>query len=288
MTKKQKNSVDKSSMGQRDQVRFWHAARFEEMECLAARFIDHHYPKHMHDTYSIGVIIAGAEEFHYKGQKYVAPAGSIAALDPHEAHDGYPEKSSGGFVYRMMYPSIDLMADIYRDLTGKDNLPFFSDVIYKNDQMAQRLLGLHAVLDQAHDSLEQDSAFTQVFSEMVANHSDKKYDLRAVGCEGGPIALARQYLDDVYQDDVGLDDLAALTQLNRHYMIRAFKKEVGLTPHAYQTMRRVQVAKNKLAKGEQVIDVAIDCGFYDQSHLNRVFKKYHGITPGQYRSQFGT
>jgi len=282
---RQEKAVDKASLSNRDEVKFWRAQRFEEMECLSAKFVDHRYPSHIHDTYSIGVIIQGAEKFNCQGSTYIAPQGSIAALDPDIAHDGYPE--SDGFVYRMMYPSMELMANIHRDLTGKEALPHFKDIVYQDTALAQRLMGLHTVLEGSKDSLEQDSAFALVLSDLIHRHTDRVNDFKQVGLEHGPIAQIRQYLDDMYAKDITLDELANLVGLNRHYMIRAFKKHTGLTPHAYQNMRRAQSAKQQLSRGNLAIDVAMDCGFCDQSHLNRVFKKHFGLTPVQYRNQFG-
>jgi len=282
---KQEDALDKNSLGQHDQVKFWRASRFDEMECLSATFVDHHYPKHMHDTYIVGVMLEGAEKFSCNGQNHVATKGDIAVLDPFITHDGYPEDNS--FAYRMMYPSMELMEGLHRDVTGKDGLPHFEDIILKDDHLADRLCALHNVLEKSPDSLEQDSAFALVLTDLIQRHSDRVKALSPIGNEAGPVSLMRHYLDDMFTQDVALDDLAHLTGLNRHYLIRAFRKNLGMTPHAYQTMRRAQAAKQKLERGELPIEVAMDCGFCDQSHLNRIFKKHYGLTPGQFRTQFG-
>lgn len=67
--------------------------------------------------------------------------------------------------------------------------------------------------------------------------------------------------------------------------IALFRDSVGLTPKLFCRVRRFQDVIARLARGEPVewADVAVDCGFYDQPHLNREFRAFSGITPTQYR-----
>ena len=98
------------------------------------------------------------------------------------------------------------------------------------------------------------------------------------------MARAREAIEAHPERDVGLDDLAALTGLSRFHLLRAFRQEVGVTPHAFVTGRRVARAKRLLAGEDALTTVALDCGFYDQSHFSRTFKAWTGVTPGQYRA----
>ncbi|MNG37101.1 HTH-type transcriptional activator RhaR [compost metagenome] len=65
-----------------------------------------------------------------------------------------------------------------------------------------------------------------------------------------------------------------------------FKKSVGISPHSYQIQVRVAHAQRLLRAGVGIADAAIACGFFDQSHLNRAFKKVVGLTPGSFRSGY--
>ena len=92
----------------------------------------------------------------------------------------------------------------------------------------------------------------------------------------------REYVAANYERDISVDELAELVGLSRYYLTRAFCKEFGLPPHAYATQVRLLAAKRMLASGQSAATAAAAVGFYDQSHLNRLFKRAYGITPGAY------
>ncbi|EGM70493.1 L-rhamnose operon transcriptional activator RhaR [Shewanella sp. HN-41] len=73
--------------------------------------------------------------------------------------------------------------------------------------------------------------------------------------------------------DISLGELATLAGLSPYYLLKQFQHYYGLPPHAYQIQARVRLAKGKLNKAHRLLDVALDCGFHDQSHLNRHFKR---------------
>jgi AraC-like DNA-binding protein len=66
--------------------------------------------------------------------------------------------------------------------------------------------------------------------------------------------------------------------------MRSFRKEYGLPPHAYANQLKLIAAKRKLQAGLPPAEVAADVGFYDQSHLTRVFKRAFDLTPGRFAS----
>ncbi|MEO3428031.1 AraC family transcriptional regulator [Pelagibius sp. CAU 1746] len=269
-----------------DSVCFWREKRFDDLECLTARFYRHAYAPHVHDTFALGVIVGGAEAFTYRGVRHVAPAGSLVAVNPDELHDGAP--ADEGFAYRMIYPSVALMQDIADELEDRPaGFPAFREAVM-DDPEAVALLGEAHVLMEAHvqagaHKLAVDETFTAALALMVGRHSVSAPRARRPGQEPGPIRRARSLIDDLYMQDLTLDDLAGAARLSRYHFLRAFRREVGVTPHAYLTHRRIAAAKLLLGGDEPLSEVALACGFYDQSHFSRAFKGCTGTTPGQYR-----
>lgn len=101
------------------------------------------------------------------------------------------------------------------------------------------------------------------------------------------LRLATDYLADNCLVTVRLDDVAALTGLSPSYFASAFKASTGLTPHQWQMQQRIARVKERLSAGRSSIsDIASACGFADQAHLTRVFKRHSGLTPAAWLRSF--
>jgi len=81
---------------------------------------------------------------------------------------------------------------------------------------------------------------------------------------------------------VSLDSLAGLVHLSKSHLVRLFRTQMGLPPHAYLLRVRISRACGFLAAGMPIAEAAHSAGFADQSHLTRHFKYYLGLTPGAY------
>ena len=92
--------------------------------------------------------------------------------------------------------------------------------------------------------------------------------------------LLRNHLDGA----VSITDVARACGLSRGYFIRAFRQATGQTPHRWMQAQRVDSARGLLVESDlSLAEVAIACGFSDQSHFTRVFAGITGATPGSFR-----
>lgn len=82
---------------------------------------------------------------------------------------------------------------------------------------------------------------------------------------------------------IRLIDLAVIAAQTRFQLIRAFRREIGTTPHAYLVRVRVLAGTLRLAAGEPISSIATAVGFVDQAHFTRHFKRLHGTTPREYQ-----
>jgi AraC-like DNA-binding protein len=94
-----------------------------------------------------------------------------------------------------------------------------------------------------------------------------------------PLVPVRTYLRTNMSESVPTEDVARMSGLSEHQVIRAFHYEFGLPPHAYHLRVRLASACEMLTRGLPVARVANECGFADQSHLSRRFKSVYGVTP---------
>ncbi|MGB7537512.1 MAG: helix-turn-helix transcriptional regulator, partial [Anaerolineales bacterium] len=86
--------------------------------------------------------------------------------------------------------------------------------------------------------------------------------------------------------DVSMRQIALRLDVNPYTLLRQFKSATGITPHAYRLNCRIELAKNLLQKGVNVSQVALECGFFDQSHFHRHFKAITAVTPKEYQINF--
>jgi AraC-like DNA-binding protein len=86
--------------------------------------------------------------------------------------------------------------------------------------------------------------------------------------------------------DVSLADLAAEAGLSEYRLMKAFREQFGMPPHAFQVAQRVNHARRLLEAGRSAADAAAMAGFFDQSHLHRHFRRRMGIAPAAYAAAF--
>lgn len=101
---------------------------------------------------------------------------------------------------------------------------------------------------------------------------------------GLPVRGAARMREFLHEDGLSVDlsTLAREAGLGRFQALRAFKRRYGLPPHAYQLCRRIEFARRMLLEGRGPAEVAAHCGFVDQSHFTRQFKRALGVTPMVY------
>jgi AraC family transcriptional regulator len=107
--------------------------------------------------------------------------------------------------------------------------------------------------------------------------------------ESGGLAVwqerrAREIIEAKLADNVALVDIARECELSVAQFARAFKRSTGLPPHRYLTERRIERARLLLTRsGLPLADVAVRCGFADQSHFTKIFRRWMGVSPGSFR-----
>lgn len=78
--------------------------------------------------------------------------------------------------------------------------------------------------------------------------------------------------------------MAEAAALSRYHFARSFRSEMGVPPVTYLWRRRAQLAASKLSETTRSLaEVALSCGFSDQSHFTTVFRREHGVTPAAFR-----
>lgn len=266
-----------------EQTKFWRDSSLGDVELLRATYVTHSFSRHTHDCYAIGVIDAGVEEFSYRGMIHRAGANQVVVVHPGEVHTGHAGVPSG-WKYRMFYPEVALLQHATQELNQTmTSMPYFPNPVIADSELAEQMRRLHRVLEKGDSRLEQDSRFLWTFAQLIVRHADCRSGVvasRRTGCLSLQPIL--DYLHAHHAEPISLEQLANLANLKPLRFLRLFQREMGLPPHAYLLQVRVERAKQLLAVGVPIAQVAFDTGFSDQSHLHRHFKRWVGITPRQY------
>ena len=109
---------------------------------------------------------------------------------------------------------------------------------------------------------------------------------RRSGLTGWQERRAKQYLTAHAGEDAPIAEAAEACKLSYSYFIKAFKTTTGQTPHRWLNGYRIDLAKELLLGPKSIADIALICGFADQSHLTRVFVRQVGTPPGNWRRQY--
>lgn len=279
-------ALQNDSTGPGDRARFFRVERHGALDCLTATFRTHVFPPHTHETYVIGVVEDGVHSYMHSGKRIVSGPGDICFINPGEVHDGTP--LDGGYSYRMIYPFPSLLAKVASEVAGRPvGAPRFALSGVNDPELASRFIMLHRSMERGHDPLLTDELLYRLLGVLCQRYGREGLAVAQLGRERTAVRIAKDYLDARLADTVDLETVSREAGLTPFHLIRVFRRETGLTPHAWVVDRRIQVAAQLLRRGIAPSEVALDCGFADQSHLTRAFKARLGVTPGRFRRPEG-
>lgn len=145
------------------------------------------------------------------------------------------------------------------------------------------------------DELESGGTWGSLYVEQLANtlaiHILRKYCVKKSkistykdGLSTYKLQVVIEYIDAHLDEEIKLVGLAELVDMSQYYFAQLFKQSMGITPYQYVLQQRVERAKQLLKYQDMAItDVALSCGFANQSHFTKHFRKLTGITPKTYR-----
>ncbi len=152
-----------------------------------------------------------------------------------------------------------------------------------NAPLASLLKETVGSFDEPAGHLERETRLIGLIHAVLTHCADTPPPEVKLGKEHKAVTLVKEVVQAHVEQELRLEHLAQITDLSKHYLLRVFMRDVGLSPHEYQMGLRVNRSKYLLAKGEKPAEVALDLGFSDQAHLTRTFKRYTRTTPGRFR-----
>jgi AraC-like DNA-binding protein len=241
------------------------------------------FPRHWHEEWAVAVIQQGINRFWYRRAWHNAGPGTIVVVPPGEVHDGGLARDAV-WGERMFYIPVESMARVVEAYTGSRKEPCFSGPIIHDKSLTRMLRRLHRTFTSGEgtlDPLEASECQISCLGPLVERYGHMPIAERR---DVGPARIKRtvELLHDDPMLKLTIDELAVQVGLSPFHLIRAFRKHVGLTPHAYLKQLRIARAQSLLRGGLSIAEVALAAGFSDQSHLTREFRRSLALTPGRY------
>lgn len=246
----------------------------EGIERIEAFFKGHGFDPHRHDTYAIGYTMAGVQAFRYRGAAQASLAGQVFVLHPDETHDGRAGTETG-FRYRILYVAPRLV----RAALGPAPLPFVRAAVSQDRRLAAAIVPALADLDAPLEELQREEVILEIAEALaaadpsVARPALSARHLRAVD-------RARDFLDA--EQGATSAALERVTGIDRYALARHFRACLGTSPYRYQVLRRLDRARALIRGGAPLAEAALRCGFADQSHMTRQFRRAYGVSPGRF------
>lgn len=268
---------------QGESIHFWQTAPLAGVELLSARYIDHRFAPHVHDGYVIGMIMAGAQRYRYRGAEHLAGSGTLVLINPDELHTGH-KGTEDGWLYRAFYPDSGQITSLLAELElPTRHLPAFGATLYRDQDLVNGFCQLHRLLESPATALQQQTVWRELVLSLLQRHAAVP-DAGKPGKEHRAVSLAKELLQAQLAAPPSLEALAAAVNLSPFHFARVFRRATGMPPHTWLMQQRIARARTLLQSGCLPLEVAMQLGFADQSHLSRQFKQVYGVGPGAYRT----
>ena len=248
-------------------------------------------PLHWHPELEVIRIVTGSLTLYVNNTEYGMSAGDVAIVSSGSLHRADPHgctyecavfdtSVASGYnstrVFDMMRPIISSDAEI------APLCPYASKIICE----------LMDTLSRENDYYE--LRVSSLISELVhalyvaGAIEPMKADGERVSHRRAAIELLIDKIEREYSHRLSLGELAETVGMNEKYMCRFFKEFTGITPLDYVNRVRIDHACHNMTVGRMnVTEAAFECGFNELSYFSKVFKKYKGMSPGQYRRRYG-
>ncbi len=253
-----------------------------------------------HDFFEMVYVKKGFAEFEISNQTVSLGTNDVVVIKPFQYHK-FTVKSESCELIVLYFKFTDQENHEYSEVSledflnfvgGKESGPFFS---IKVSQKSEIISVLNRIIRESENRdlgcelmncllvmelfVLISRAFKMEWENSIKNKSPKLKEL---------IQVSVNYINNNFERDISLRDIARYVFLSPSYFIRVFKEETGMSPINYLLKVRVERAKELLAETDhKVSDIALSVGFSNQQRFNEIFKKHVGMTPLQYRKNAG-
>ena len=189
------------------------------------------------------------------------------------------------------YPNEEIW-DIHWIVPGGDALPGLLSQFHLTDAAVYKLTETHAletIFRSMHDSIRSDSLYGNYrasgylydflieFNRLIS-HKDN------ASIHNPVLIKAIDYINMHFRESIGMDELCGLCNITKQHLCLLFRTSLNTRPMEYIAKKKLQYSKELLINSQDTIEeIAYECGFCTSSYFCKLFKRYEGISPTQFR-----
>jgi AraC-like DNA-binding protein len=226
------------------------------------------------------IVDNGVNEGVCEKRKYQVSSSDILFINPGEVHTGNSYQGKH-LQYSAFY--IDTVFFTKHLATGSCSPPVFTKLVETNNELASDIKALFRCTRFKESPLEIEEKKTKVFWELMNYTQSQKQITNHVS--NALVQKVKCFIKEQYNQQISLASITDYVGLSPYHLVRSFKQSVGMTPFQFLRNYRVERAKHELLRKKSITEVAIEVGFYDQSHFHKHFKLVTGLTPREFQRQ---
>lgn len=265
-----------------------------------ACYIHNSYPldMHEHDFFEINIVTNGFGVHYVNNKRIDVRPGSVFFI-PQKVFHGYVNLGELEIFHIILpdsffeaYGEILINATSFAKLFGKNSTehPYAKELVLDRTRYTSIFSDIKEILNFSKNdvtcNLIQSTAVCQLILKLCLYRKEKRVKEKN-NLYVSLIIDSIHYMENNLSHKITIDDICKKFYISKSTFIRVFTKYTCFSPIAYLTKLRIEKAKQLLLETENsVTDIALDCGFFDSSHLERYFKKYENTTPNYYRKTF--
>ncbi|WP_394748915.1 helix-turn-helix domain-containing protein [Spongiimicrobium salis] len=236
-------------------------------ELKSATFVDKSFPFHFHQSWSLAYIEYGSENIAFNDINFLVHKNAIQLIPPYSIHKNWSD-TQNAWTYKALYISNDVVKYIAQkigvDYSYLASFPYF--ISYRDHGFSLTEASIFKIIE---------TLFLDTLNGTEPAHLN--------GYTNQAFDDILRYMSVNYNRSIRLETLQKEFKIDKFKLQKSFKKCMGLTPLEYLTALRIENSKALFHTNTPLVEIALESGFYDQSHFTHSFKKYVGVTPGSYK-----
>lgn len=259
-------------------IRYYLNVHNENIEIKKCDNSIHSNKAHFHNEISLGLVENGGCKTQIGGNTYELDENTVLIIPAELVHKCNPVNWKR-WKFRMLYINKEWFENSFNIESSRIRFSYMRT----NQKMFTNIRKLFSEIEDNIMDIENESKLLKYISSLIDTTSVYRKKETQMDSDSKNINKLKEYIDSNYLNNIKLDYLSKLSGMSKYCLIRKFEEIQGLSPHRYITNLRINHSKQLLKSNENFADLALESGFYDQSHFIKCFKEYTGTTPMKYK-----